>query len=240
MLKIAVCDSGVGGLAVLKRLYAEHPNFNYYYFSDRRNLPYGNKSDLQIKNYCREFIQKAVFVNADALVVACNTMSLIGYEIFLKEAQLPVFFVRPSLWDICQNNYGQNIKILCTVASAKSFAHNENFRINPDILVPFKNLANEVEINLFALEKINVERLKKRIGKADKIFLACTHYLHLKSLISCLYPRARVFDGCEELLKNFSLLSKLVADNKNGQITFCGEDGEYMKRSFWKLLRPQK
>ena len=38
---IAVVDSGVGGITVLRKLYKLMPNEDYIYFGDSANAPYG-------------------------------------------------------------------------------------------------------------------------------------------------------------------------------------------------------
>ena len=38
---IAVFDSGVGGISVLRSLVKEMPHENFYYFGDSANAPYG-------------------------------------------------------------------------------------------------------------------------------------------------------------------------------------------------------
>ena len=46
--KIAVFDSGVGGLAVLKQAKKALPNEDFLYFADNKNAPYGNKTANEI------------------------------------------------------------------------------------------------------------------------------------------------------------------------------------------------
>ena len=41
---VAVFDSGVGGISVLKELVALLPNENFRYFGDSANAPYGTKT----------------------------------------------------------------------------------------------------------------------------------------------------------------------------------------------------
>ena len=41
---IAVFDSGVGGISVLRALVELMPNENYIYFGDSAHAPYGTKS----------------------------------------------------------------------------------------------------------------------------------------------------------------------------------------------------
>ena len=47
-LPIAVFDSGVGGLTVLKALQALLPNESYIYLGDTARLPYGTKSQMTV------------------------------------------------------------------------------------------------------------------------------------------------------------------------------------------------
>ena len=47
--KIAVLDSGVGGLVLLKRLQKLLPYHDFLYFADNINVPYGNKTNEQIE-----------------------------------------------------------------------------------------------------------------------------------------------------------------------------------------------
>ena len=40
-MKIGVCDSGLGGLTVLRQLVKRYPNHDYLYYGDTKHLPYG-------------------------------------------------------------------------------------------------------------------------------------------------------------------------------------------------------
>ena len=50
-LPIAVFDSGLGGLTVLKELKKILPHENFIYFGDTARVPYGNKSPQTIRKY---------------------------------------------------------------------------------------------------------------------------------------------------------------------------------------------
>ena len=47
---IAVFDSGVGGISVLRHLRRVMPGEKYLYFGDSANAPYGTKSKEEVKN----------------------------------------------------------------------------------------------------------------------------------------------------------------------------------------------
>ena len=46
---IAVFDSGLGGISVLKELIALMPQENYLYFGDSANAPYGDRPTAQVR-----------------------------------------------------------------------------------------------------------------------------------------------------------------------------------------------
>ena len=46
---IAVLDSGVGGISVLRELIKIMPNEDYIYYGDSKNVPYGTKSKEEVR-----------------------------------------------------------------------------------------------------------------------------------------------------------------------------------------------
>ena len=46
---VAVIDSGVGGVSVLRELISLMPNENFIFFGDSANAPYGEKSAEQVR-----------------------------------------------------------------------------------------------------------------------------------------------------------------------------------------------
>ena len=71
---IAVFDSGVGGVSVLRELRALMPGERFYYFGDSANAPYGKKTTDEVRELTMA-AGKKLLVDHDckALVVACNT-----------------------------------------------------------------------------------------------------------------------------------------------------------------------
>ena len=54
--RIAIFDSGVGGLTVLQELYRQLPNESILYFADTARLPYGTRSQEEILQFVREIV----------------------------------------------------------------------------------------------------------------------------------------------------------------------------------------
>ena len=70
---IAVFDSGVGGISVLRELVKLMPQENYLYFGDSANAPYGDKTTAHVQQLTLHAAQMLLDRGAKALVVACNT-----------------------------------------------------------------------------------------------------------------------------------------------------------------------
>ena len=67
---IAVFDSGVGGISVLKELIALMPNENFIYYGDSINAPYGTKSADEIRALTRKNAEILLEKGAKAIVIA--------------------------------------------------------------------------------------------------------------------------------------------------------------------------
>ena len=70
---IAVFDSGVGGVSVLRALVNLMPNENYIYFGDSANAPYGPKTLKEVRELTEMHVTHLLEAGAKAVVVACNT-----------------------------------------------------------------------------------------------------------------------------------------------------------------------
>ena len=46
---IAVFDSGLGGISVLRHLRQQMPGERYFYFGDSANAPYGSRSTEEVR-----------------------------------------------------------------------------------------------------------------------------------------------------------------------------------------------
>ena len=70
---IAVFDSGVGGISVLRELMALMPEEKYLYFGDSANAPYGTRTTEEVRVLTMNAAAMLYERGIKALVVACNT-----------------------------------------------------------------------------------------------------------------------------------------------------------------------
>ena len=57
---IAVLDSGVGGISVLRHLLRELPNERFLYFGDSANAPYGSRTTEEVRELTLAAVKKLV------------------------------------------------------------------------------------------------------------------------------------------------------------------------------------
>lgn len=95
---IAVFDSGVGGISVLRELVRLMPNENYIFFGDSKNAPYGGKSLEEVRKLTECHVRHLLSEGAKAVVIACNTATSADVSILRKEyPDVPVVGIEPAL-----------------------------------------------------------------------------------------------------------------------------------------------
>ncbi|MBQ3571491.1 MAG: aspartate/glutamate racemase family protein [Clostridia bacterium] len=234
-MKIGICDSGVGGIAVMKEIVKKFPSNTYVYISDCKHVPYGNKPESLIKSYCKKALEHALKQGVELLIVACNTMSVIGREIFIKNKKIPVLFVRPNVKKMFKEKRN-NVKFFCTQKTSKSRAIGRLANKCSHIVVGCENLASDIEKNIFHLDRVDCAIFKED-KNLTKIYLGCTHYIFIKDKIKQLFPQAEIYDGVDEVIYQLQkILPKQTSDSKILQVKFVGSGKYRMKKVFFKYF----
>ena len=91
--RVAIFDSGIGGLTVAAAIAARMPHATLRYLGDTARLPYGTKSAGTVQRYALQAARLLLREPADALVIACNTASAVAVELLQAEFALPVWGV---------------------------------------------------------------------------------------------------------------------------------------------------
>ncbi len=95
---IAVLDSGVGGISVLRELIKIMPNEDYIYYGDSKNAPYGTKSKEEVRALTIRCAERLFEQGAKGLVVACNTATSAAVRV-LREMYpyIPIVGIEPAV-----------------------------------------------------------------------------------------------------------------------------------------------
>ncbi|NJO72255.1 MAG: glutamate racemase [Oscillatoriales cyanobacterium RM1_1_9] len=195
--RIAVFDSGVGGLTVLSEIYRQLPQESVVYFADTARLPYGMRSPQEILQFVREIITWAADQSVKMVVMACNTSSALALETVQSEFDLPILgIILPGAKAAVQ--IGTRVGVIATPATAASNVYRQAIQeINPDIQVwqigcpEFVPLIEQNQIHhpqTYALAREYISPLLQQ--GIDTLIYGCTHYPHLAPILRSLLPNS--------------------------------------------------
>ncbi len=74
-MKIGFFDSGLGGLTILNAVAKKLPEYDYEFYGDTANLPYGDKDEAEIFQLTKQGIEHLFDKDCLLVIVACNTAS---------------------------------------------------------------------------------------------------------------------------------------------------------------------
>ena len=204
---IAVFDSGVGGVSVLRALRALCPGERFYYFGDSANAPYGRKTTEEVRRLTLAAGRRLLIErDCKALVVACNTAT--AAAITDLRAEYPdriIVGIEPALKLACDRHPGGTIGIMATdvtLRERKLAALME--RVKRDCRVLRVHAPGAVElVEAGKAETGEAVALMERllgeyIGELDALVLGCTHYPFLKKAMGkVLGDGVELLDGGE-------------------------------------------
>lgn len=229
--KIALFDSGVGGLTVLDKLKQILPNENYIYFGDLKHIPYGEKSKEELIKYADDIF--TFFNNKDikAAVMACNTTSANTYEELKNNYKFKIYPIIQSVSKIISQMPIKKVGVLATRATINSGAYAKELKKhNPDLEIfemacpPWVEIVESRKENEEESVQIVKEYLEKMLSnKPDKIILGCTHYPYLLDVLSEFAPREMFIDPSlffAEFIKQDLDKNNLLSDSTQGSEEF--------------------
>lgn len=204
---IAVFDSGMGGLSVLRRLMQEMPREDFLYFGDSANAPYGSRPTEEIRDLSLKHGERLLAEGAKALVVACNTATAAAIdELRHRYPHRIIIGIEPALKPAADRFPGGTVLVMATDATLreqKFAALLERYAQNVHILkCPCPGLVELVEQGQLEGEKVET-CLKKLLSphlaqRPQAVVLGCTHYPFLKkSIVKIVGEDTEIFDGAD-------------------------------------------
>ena len=229
---IAVFDSGVGGISVLRALRRELPQENFYYFGDSANAPYGSRPTEEIRRLTIEHAER-LLARSKALVLACNTATSAAIdELRQRYPERIIIGIEPALKPALRAFPGGRIVVMATEATLRErkFAalmaqYAEDCNI---VKCPCPNLVAFVErgeLHGPALERVLREELASALTPPpDAVVLGCTHFPFLQGAIrTVLGADIRFFDGAEgtarETRRRLTETDLLLPEERKGRVT---------------------
>ena len=202
-LPIAVFDSGLGGISVLKELMAIMPEEHYLYFGDSANAPYGTRSTEEVRILTLNAAAMLYERGVKALVVACNTATAAAITQIREEyPNIAVVGIEPALKMATDRFPRGHVGIMATQVTLREEKLEHLVCRFPDATVekiPAPGLVELVEQGKAESEETEAllkEILAPYIGQLDAIVLGCTHYPFVKDTVQkILGEKVKVLDG---------------------------------------------
>lgn len=228
---IAVFDSGLGGISVLRELVRQLPGEDFLYFGDSANAPYGPRSTEEIRSLTGQHAKRLFDSGAKALVVACNTATSAAIR-DLRESypERIIIGIEPALKPAVDRFPKGRILVMATDATLREekFAAlmakcGENCSI---LKCPCPGLVEFVERGELCSEALLTllgQTLAPYLSPAPHaIVLGCTHYPFLKAAIREVVGEGPLlFDGADGTAKETKrrlLEAGLLRDTGEGSV----------------------
>lgn len=198
--RVLVFDSGVGGLSVLDAIASSGRALQLEYAADNAWLPYGLKSDADLRTRVPAVLQSLMRAWApDVVVVACNTASTIVLPDVRSALSVPVVGVVPPIKPAAALTVTGAIGLLATPATVRR-------PYTDDLIAQFAADKRVVRFGSAALveaaerklrgEPIDAAAVDEAIAglfsedDIDVVALACTHFPLLKDELERAAPRS--------------------------------------------------
>ncbi len=212
----------------MKQIRRLLPNEDIVYIGDLAYLPYGNKSQQQIKERSLQCARFLLGKNAKAVVIACNSASAYAYSYVDSHVKEPVLNVIDAVVeDAVRFTRNGRIGIIATQATVQSSSYEKKLLKAGDQIsfflraCPlFVSLVEEGEIHGSIVEQVAAKYLaplKKK--KVDTLILGCTHYPLLRNVIQREMGKSvALVDSAEPTafkLKKLLFKENLLSDRKD-------------------------
>ncbi len=213
-MKIGFFDSGLGGLLILKAVTKQLPQYDYEFYGDTANLPFGNKPEEEIFRLTKIGVEHLFAKDCLLVIIACNTASaetlrrlqdtilqgeyatrrILGViiptvEVLADKALTPVMLFATKR-TVASGKYQRELTKLNAELSLLSKALPE--------IVPLIESGNIAQ----AFANISAETKTARDAGARAVILGCTHYSLLKEPVREIMGDSESVFSQDEIIPN--------------------------------------
>lgn len=247
---IAVFDSGVGGISVLRELKYLMPQENFYYYGDSANAPYGTKDLEEVRKLTMGHVDEFIKQGAKAVVVACNTATSAAVRLLRQKYEnVPIIGIEPALKPAVLSGKNPNVVVMATPMTIRE----EKFH---NLMDRYTHMAHIIPLPCPGLMEyiehgdIQGEELLEFLGKLfepfdkqklDAVVLGCTHYPFVsRELKKVLGGNVALFDGGEgvarETKRRLAEKGLLETGEAPGEIVFENSENTRQKAELCRRL----
>lgn len=241
-MDIAVTDSGIGGLFVVKKLFERTRAGKILYLADNAHAPYGRLPELQLQKVMRANCARLKDLGAKTIVLACNTATAVCIDELRAEFSDVEFVgtepaIKPAA-AVCDRLTVMATPLTLAQPRFAALLEASGAKVcTPDC----SHLAHLVEYGLPELKraKEEAERILTPYAREGlgAVVIGCTHYSHLADFIEKRF-HCPVFDGADGVVSRMVRSCEFRgAPHVDLMLTDPSEEGRY--RELLPLLLPK-
>jgi len=229
---IAVFDSGLGSLSVIRGLRSQISKENIIYYADKKNFPYGQKSVDELEQIMAETVSNLSSFDPKLIVVASITPSIQMLSRIKSMSSIPILGVSIPLKEASRLTKKKHIGILGTRGTIRSRELDEQIKLQvpQDIFVTkfdASELIDIVEKGLFLKDEdyttktISRSMADLKDANLDVLVLSSTHLSFIRSHLESMYPSIRIIDSAINAVKEirqFLKTKNILRKNGLGRI----------------------
>lgn len=204
---IAVFDSGVGGLTVLREIQRRLPGESTVYLGDNARTPYGPRPADEVRAFTLGCVEWLLGQDPKVLVLACNTATAQALPQVRAYTTIPVIgVVRPGAVAAAAATRSRHVGVVATAGTVASGAYLAAIgEADPGVTVHQQacpDLVPMVEAGELSGARVvravggYLDALRAQDPHLDTLLLGCTHYPLLRAVFEAhLGPAVSVVDS---------------------------------------------
>ena len=217
-MKIGFFDSGLGGILILKAVTELLPQYDYEYYGDTKNLPYGDKPEEEIYQLTKDGVAALFAKDCLLVILACNTASAQTLR-RLQDEWLPTMYpdrrilgvIIPMIEELSISNR-TNALLVATKRTVESGKYEIELQKKLVKKLKLTSVATPELVPLIEAGKLEeaseqllnlILTTEQAVGEIDGVVLGCTHYGLLRPFLrqSIRRPSVTVFSQIEIIPK---------------------------------------
>lgn len=237
MPRIAVFDSGLGSLSIIKPIQNKLKS-EIIYYADQKNFPYGTKSVSRLEKIIKttiDTLQKKF--EPDLIIIGSNTPSLL----LKKFTNRNIIGVYPPIKQAVRNSRSHAIAVLATKSVIESKALKDfikknvpkRFLVKPINASPLVNLVESgkfIQNKKLCKQKIKEILLKPiTTDKIDVVTLSSTHLPFLLPILYNVFPKIIFMDPANLVAEQVEKKLKTKISTRNSMKVFTSGNAKHFQ-----------
>ncbi|MFM9277886.1 glutamate racemase [Paenibacillus jiagnxiensis] len=213
---IAILDSGVGGLTVVKEVMRQLPREKIIYFGDTARAPYGPRPADEVLKFTGQIVDFLIQFDPKVIVIACNTATAAALDEISSRVSVPVIgVIHPGARAAISATNTGRVGVIGTVGTIRSGAYTTALKqLSPYIeivslacpsLVPIVERGEFRSENVSLIVQESLSPMKNY--DIDCLILGCTHYPFLRETIQeVMGPHVKLISSADETARETSTI----------------------------------